>query len=433
MPTSSKSTDVRQSVYWYKDKTPESDPLRGATTADVVVVGGGVAGLTCADVLAQRGMDVVVLERDFCGAGASGRSSGFITPDSEMSLSDLVGRFGGRDGQALWEFAKSGLERIRASIASHAVDCDYRVHDSIWVARTARAYRGLIEREHEIHSSLGYQTTLYDSASIQSVLRSRGYYGGIRNGGTFSMNSYAYCHALRSVLQRRGVRIFERTPALRFTGPAVETPHGSVSAKTVAVFTDSSLPALGLAVPAVHGIRATLSISPPLNDDEVRSIFPAGDLMVWDTDLVYSYFRMTGERRLLVGAGDILSLYRQSASGVETRILGKQRRYLATHFPWTRIAFEQMWSGIIGVSRDFAPVVGRHERFRHVHFAGAAAGLPWAAALGEYIAGRIADGRDEFDRLLSAERPFVIGRTIQRVVGKPAAFALGHGLVKLKP
>ena len=61
MPTSSKSTDVRQSVYWYKDKTPESDPLRGATTADVVVVGGGVAGLTCADVLAQRGMDVVVL------------------------------------------------------------------------------------------------------------------------------------------------------------------------------------------------------------------------------------------------------------------------------------------------------------------------------------------------------------------------------------
>ena len=298
-----------ESVYWYKEKTPPGEPLRVTTTSDVVVVGGGMAGLTCAQTLVASGVDVTVIERDFCGAGASGKSSGFITPDSELSLPDLVDKLGDKRGQSLWEFAKSGLERIRATIAAHAIDCDYQVQDSLFVARSARAYRKVVEPEHQVHTSLGYHTTLYDRASIQAVVRSPGYYGGIRYGGTFGINSYRYCHALRNALERQGVRIFESTPAVRFSHHGVETPHGAVAAKTIAVFTDSNLPALGLAAPAVYGLRATLSISQPLGEAEIRSVFPENNLMVWDTDLIYQYFRITGENRLLLGAGDVPSLY----------------------------------------------------------------------------------------------------------------------------
>jgi gamma-glutamylputrescine oxidase len=422
---------MSESVYWYKDKTPPGEPLRGTTTSEVLVVGGGMAGLTCAQALAASGVDVTVIERNFCGAGASGKSSGFITPDSELSLSDLVDEFGDERGQSLWEFAKSGLERIRATIAAHAIDCDYRIQDSLFVARSARAYRKIVEREHRVHSSLGYDATLYDRASIQAVVRSPGYYGGIRYGGTFGINSYRYCRALQSALQRQGVRIFEGTPAIRFSSGGAETPHGAVAARAIAVFTDSNLPALGLAAPAVHGVQATLSISQPLGEDEIGRVFPGNNLMVWDTDLVYQYFRITGEKRLLLGAGDVCSLYLQSAAASRRRIVRKQRRYLARHFPSLRIAFEHTWSGLIGVSKDFAPVVGRHESMRNMYFAGAAAGLPWAAALGEYVARKITDGRDELDEMFSPERSFVVGRRLQRAVGKPAAFALSHGMEKL--
>ena len=424
---------MAESVYWYKHTTPtpQGEPLRGTTTRDVVVVGGGMAGLTCAQALAARGVEVTVLERDFCGAGASGKSSGFITPDSELSLSDLVDRFGETRGTSLWGFAKKGVERIRGTIAAHAIDCDYQVQDSLFVARAARAYRTLVEREHQVHTSRGYHTTLYDRASIQAVVRSPGYYGGVRYGGTFGINSYGYCRALRQALERQGTRIFEGTPATRFMDKGVETPHGAVAARSIAVFTDSDLPALGLAAPAVHGVQATLSISQPLGEDEVRLIFPESNLMVWDTDLIYQYFRITGERRLLLGAGDVGSLYLQSAAASRQRILRKQRRYLASHFPSLRVAFEHAWSGLIGVSKDFLPVVGRHEAFRSVYFAGAAAGLPWAAALGEYIADKITGGRDELDELLSPERTFIVSRRLQRVVGKPLGFALSHGIAKL--
>jgi gamma-glutamylputrescine oxidase len=126
------------SVYWFKQKKPPRQPLRGAVSSEVAVVGGGIAGLTCAQVLAEQGVEVIVVEQAFCGAGASGRSSGFMTPDSELELSDLVSSYGETNGQALWEFATSGLERIRRTIHALTIDCDYQVQDSLFVARCAR-------------------------------------------------------------------------------------------------------------------------------------------------------------------------------------------------------------------------------------------------------------------------------------------------------
>src|SRR5262245_11337064 len=132
------------SVYWYGDRTPHVEPLRTTVTSEVAIVGGGIAGLTCAQMLAERGVDVALVEHAFCGAGASGKSSGFITPDSELDLSDLVAHYGDACGQELWEFARSGVERIRETIKARSIDCDYQIQDSLFVARTPRAFRKVI-------------------------------------------------------------------------------------------------------------------------------------------------------------------------------------------------------------------------------------------------------------------------------------------------
>jgi len=418
------------SVYWFKQKRPQGEPLRSTVSSEVVVVGGGIAGLTCAQALAERGVEVTVVEQAFCGAGASGKSSGFITPDSELDLSDLVANYGEARGQALWEFAKSGLERIRRTIQALTIDCDYQVQDSLFVARSVRAFQRVIEVEYRTHASLGYHSTVYDRASLEAILGSRAYQGGIRYAGTFGMNSYAYCRALRNTLEGQGVRIFEGTPVTRLTGRGVETPGGAVTAPTIAVLTDHDLPALGLAAPAVYHVQTFLSASRPLRDHEVRIIFPEDRLMVWDTDLIYQYFRITGEGRLILGGGDLRSTYSSDGSRSSRRVARKLYGYLARHFPSLTIEIEHLWSGLIGVSQDFAPVAGRHDAFPAVYFAGAGAGLPWSAAIGEYLAQKITEGRAELDEVLSPERSFPIGRPLQRLFGKPAAFVLGHAVAK---
>jgi gamma-glutamylputrescine oxidase len=421
---------MKTSVYWQRQETPRVEPLRGDASSEVVVVGGGMAGLTCAQALVERGVEVSLVEQAFCGAGASGKSSGFITPDSELELSDLNANHGEERGRELWEFAKSGVERIRRTIEELAMECDYQVQDSLFVARSERAFRRVIEVEHRAHQAFGYRSSLYDRASLEAIVGSRAYHGGIRYAGTFGIDSYAYCRALRAEIERRGVRIYEGTPVLRLTGDGVETPNGRVTAAKVAVFTDRDLPALGLAAPEVYHARTFLAVSQPLRVEQIGAVFPGDRLMVWDTDLIYQYFRITGEGRLLVGAARLCDMYSPREAGSSRRVARKLRRYLVEHFPSLAIELEFLWPGLIGVSKDFLPVVGRHDAYPTVHFAGAGAGLPWSAALGDYIARKISEGRGELDELLSSGRSFPIGRRLQRLLGKPVTFVLSHGMAK---
>ena len=222
--------------------------------------------------------------------------------------------YGESRGRALWEFAKSGVERIRTTIAALAIDCDYQIQDSLFVASSTRALRTIIELEHRTHASLGYRSTVYDRAALAGILGSPVYHGGIRYGGTFGIDAFAYCRALREALVRQGVRVFEGTPVTRVTAVGVETPGGTVTAPAIAVLTDHDLPSLGLATSAIHHVQSFLSISRPLLDREIRAIFPKDRLMVWDTDLVYHYFRLTGDGRLLLGGADLRRWYWDAAA-----------------------------------------------------------------------------------------------------------------------
>ena len=74
--------------------------------------------------------------------------------------------------------------------------------------------------------------------------------------------------------------------------------------------------------------------------------------------------------------------------------------------------------------------MGSHPRFSSVHFAAGAAGLPWAAALGRYLAEKALDGRNDFDAQLTVHRRFPIGPQLQAVLGTPFSFAISHGILK---
>ena len=420
---------MRDAVFWFDHKAEALPRLRQTLRADVAVVGGGMMGLMCARVLATRKQRVCVLEAGTCGGEASGRSSGLITPDSELELSDLVRDFGAALGPRLWDFASAGVSSIRQAIREDQIACDMQHHDALFVAATPGGAK-LVAAEFSVRQRLGYPCTHYSREQLPDILGSRDYFGALRFGDTFSIDGFRCCIGLRQALLNAGARIFEHSGVTRVSENGVGTAEGFVQASRVVICTDRLLPELGLARREIYHAQTFLAISERLADSNVGRLFPREPLMVWDTDLFYKYFRLTGDRRLLIGGSTLADTYARREKHRPEQVARRLTKYLAERFPGLAVRFAACWPGRIGITKDFAPIVGRHPRFQSAYFAGGAAGLPWAAALGRYLAEKVLDGRSELDDVLGVDRGFPIGPRLQAVMGAPAAFAISHGIQK---
>jgi len=419
----------KSEVFWYKALTPTYKTLESDITVDVVVVGGGMAGLSAAEKLRHYGFSVTLVEKDFCGAGASGKTSGFITPDSELELSDLIRNYGQEEGRKLWEFAKTGVAHIKSNIEKYNLSCDYQVQDSLFIASHKKGW-SIVEEEHVAHDSQGYKNTLYAEKTVQGVIGSASYFGAIQYPNTFGINSFAYCQGMKQELIKQGVSVFEKTSVTHVTGGKVTTEKYTISAKYVVVCADRFMPSLSVAKPSVYSAQTFLAVSKPLSDAQVKMMFPERKFMVWDTELIYQYFRITGDKRLLLGAASMFYTYLPFELRRSKRVLRKMYKYLRKRFPGLEVEFEYMWPGLIGVSKDFVPIAGESKEFPGLYFAGAGAGLPWSAALGIYVAEKIVSGRKDFDQVFSEKRQFTIQGWVQKLITKPIAFALSHGFAK---
>lgn len=415
-------------VFWYLNNPAQAKPLTHDISTEILVVGGGMAGLTAAQAFHAKGHKVVLIEKNYCGAGASGKSSGFITPDSELSLFELERMFGVQTGNKIWKLIGSGVDCIRDNINTYKIDCDYQVQDTLVVANSARAFRNDIEKEYKKRQEAHYESVLYKQDTIKSVINSDGYVGGIAYGGTFGIRAYDYCLGMKQVLQNLGVQIYEETPALHIYQNKVTTPQATISADRIIMCTDRFEPAATLLWDKIYHVQTFLMMSAPLSDAQVKQIFPAQKYMVWDTDMVYQYFRLTGDNRLMLGGSDVLYTYAKNESYNNQRIAKKLMDYFHTKFPSVSINFEYIWPGLIGISKDVFPVCGFDEKMSSVYYIAGACGLPFAAALGMHCADRIINNNTEFDGYFSPYRSFTLGPVTQKILGTRLTFALSNFL-----
>src|SRR3989344_9510719 len=301
-------------VYWYTTKELTYLPkLNGNEKAEVVIVGGGMAGLSAAQRIIKEGCSVTLIEKDFCGSGASGKTSGFITPESEIELSVLVSNYGSEKAKRIWEFVLSGVEIIRKNIIENKIECDYQIQDSLFIGNNNAGY-GYAKKEHETRQSLNYKSTLHNRESIKNIIGSLAYVGGAQYPDTFGMNSFLYCQALRDILINQGVKIFEQTSAVSIKENLVITNEGSISADFIIVCADRFIPDLKRMEKEIYHVQTFLGISKPLSDRDMDKVFPKNKMMVWDTDSVYNYFRAIGQNRLLIGGGVLFYSFARSVS-----------------------------------------------------------------------------------------------------------------------
>ena len=152
---------------------PAHPPLQGEVRADVGVVGGGLAGLSAALELAERGLDVVLLEAQTLGFGASGRNGGQAIHGLACDQSVIEAQLGQADARRVWDMTIEALDLMRDRIARHAIDCEWQA-GYLGLATSARKGRELAAWADRIERVYGYPLARIGPAEVRDWINDRG-------------------------------------------------------------------------------------------------------------------------------------------------------------------------------------------------------------------------------------------------------------------
>lgn len=402
-------------------------PLKSRISCDVLVIGGGFAGLHAALRLADKGKDVVLLEKSFCGGSSSGKSGGFLTPSSEADLTQLINLHGLKEAKKLYDLQVKGIKLIVNSIRKYKLNCDLQEQEALYLAISNRGIE-FLKKELEAAKKLRLNYKFYDINKLQALHPGEGFYGGLLHKDTYGINSLVYTQKLKNVLLKKGVRVYEYSEAHGIKNNIAKTHLGSVKAKNIIVCIDKMSDKFDKDISKkYYHMQTYLAVSDQLSKSEIKQIFPRKRMMCWDTRNNYLHYRIIGKNRLIIGGSSLLTLYypkHYQSPFVINRFIKDFKR----HFPClNHVKFVQYWNGLIDVTKDLLPIVDYDPKNKSIQYVMGCAGLPWAAFCGDYAASRIIKKNvEDYSKYFGLHRKFFISESIQRILGKPFSFLFSH-------
>jgi glycine/D-amino acid oxidase-like deaminating enzyme/nitrite reductase/ring-hydroxylating ferredoxin subunit len=207
------SPSVDTVSYWIDSESlPRFPKLARNEHVDVVIVGGGITGLTAAYLLTRAGRSVAVLERDRCARTDTGHTTAHLTMVTDMRLSELVKSFGREHARAAWDAGLAAIDQIDQTVRREKIDCRFAwVPNYLHAPCVAAATVDDVDFREEtaIANDLGF-----DAAFVAEVP----FIGqpGVRYDGQARFHPRMYLAGLARAIQDAGGHIYERSEAREF-------------------------------------------------------------------------------------------------------------------------------------------------------------------------------------------------------------------------
>lgn len=390
-------------------------PLMGDQKADICIIGAGYTGLSAALHLAERGYDVVVLEAEKVGWGASGRNGGQLGTGQRKDQQDLEAALGKEWAARMWELAKDSVETVKDIIARYGIECDLKpgVLHAGWKAGDVSWLR---DEVRHMRDTYGYNAMRYiERDEIREMVNTDRYHGGVLDMNGAHLHPLNYAQGMAQAAMLRGARIHEgsRVTSISQTDPAtIKTATGSITANHVVLATNGYLGGLeprmaGRIMPINNFIIAT----EPLGEEGARALI-RDDVAVQDTKFVIDYYRLSADHRLLFGGGEnySASFPRDIAAFVSKPMLRV--------FPQLKdVKIDYAWGGTLAITLKRMPHFGRlapNIIFAHGY---SGQGINIATLGGKLVAEAIAGQAERFDWMANLKTPVFPGGTLLRYPG----------------
>ncbi|SDX04483.1 sarcosine oxidase [Ruegeria halocynthiae] len=369
-------------------KTSLFPSITGGHKADVLVVGAGYTGLSCALALAEAGASVVVLDAEQPGFGASGRNGGQVIPGLKYDPDTIDREF----GEASTAFVGQTADHVFDVIERYSIDCD--ASRKGWIQASLKSsHLSKLGARMEQWKARGVRAGWLDQTAISAKTGASGLVGGWLDYRAGCVHPLNYARGLARAASELGVRIFgkSRVTSLRREGQYWQAQVG----EGVSILTDQIVLATnGYTDHLWPGLRATMVpansfqvATVPLPETLLTEILPDGNV-VSDSRRIANYFRIGPGNRLMIGGRG------HFGEPGSARSFRRIEANLTQLFPQLRgHAIEHRWSGRAAMTLDSLPHVMQPAPGVTAALGYNGRGLAMGSALGFAIGRHLSDAR----------------------------------------
>ena len=394
---------------------------------EVAIIGGGLTGVTAALHLAEHGYDVVLLEAETVGSGASGRNGGHLCQGWSNDFCHISKQLNSHDADLAWQAGMAAVDMVKSRVKKHRIECDLQF-GYLHAALHQRQLTELLEMQDEwSHRGYNELTALTNRSSLGTHINSQSYCGGLYDNGSGQIQPLKYLIGLALASREAGAHIFEYSRVVKIDRGAKKTLHFQdappLTAERVVLCGNAYLTDIGLPDMSRRLARVTSSVlaTTPLSDNMIQHILPSR-ATVADCNTALNYYRIDADNRMIFGGR--ASYTNVNLGNVETDL----RRRMVKVFPiLENAATDRVWSGYIGITVNRIPHFGRTNDDIYFVQGFSGHGVALTGLAGTILADAIMGDSEKFDVMQSLRHmPFPGGFL------RTPALALGMTWYKLR-
>tara|TARA_B110000908_G_scaffold38985_1_gene47012 strand:- start:86 stop:1411 length:1326 start_codon:yes stop_codon:yes gene_type:complete len=352
--------------YWWQDQPQYRNTEAPPTKADYVVVGAGFTGLSAALTLAEAGCQVIVLDSEAIGFGASTRNGGMLGSGHKMSVADAQKHYGPTIAAQLHCEANASLDFTKNLIVNQNIDCDLHACGRLRTAWTPQDYTAMAAANEGLQKIETFAARMVTPDEMAEHIDTELYFGGLLYKDHACVQPKKLHQGLLQLALDAGVRVFGEQPVSRvkphLNGFNISTKGQNIHCQQVLMATNGyTQPSVSMFLAKrVMPVPSFIIVTEELGKNRVQALLPGGHCMV-ETRQRFCYYRATpcGKRIML---GSRVALHAITPQQALTTLTTK----LTEIFPSLKdTKISHCWTGFTGFSFSKLPNIGCHNGIYH--------------------------------------------------------------------
>ncbi|MGO4530628.1 NAD(P)/FAD-dependent oxidoreductase [Paenibacillus sp. 2TAF8] len=339
--------------------------LNDDISCDCLIIGGGMGGALTSRLLAQRGLDTVVIDKRKIAHGSSSANTGLLQYTNDKSLTSCINTFGEAKGVRFYQLCRDAMKQLTEIAGSLKTDPWFIPRNSFCFASSEEDV-AMLEEEYQTLQKYGFDAELWNTDQIKHYFPFEKP-AALYTKGDAEVNPFRFVQSLFESAAQHGALIYEQTEMIHCDyddeGVWCHTSHGKIRAKQVVYAAGYETQEIKKDKGAY--LKATYAITTKPLPDLSRWHEQA---MIWETARPYLYMRTTPDNRIIVGGLDE-EIPAQDQRELRARNQGDVLlEEVQSYFPSDALEVDYAWGAVFGNTHDGLPLIGTHPDYPHSYF-----------------------------------------------------------------